>query len=328
MTLINRPNALPSVALVMYRYLSHIAIPVTEQHLTRALSPSSLSADGTPEDDEDDSGDGRVRAVDETLKLLTALGVTTTTKSGVSLAKDVHTADQSETDIATLRNVLRSKILSRTENGGEKTDLWDSDKGTRDFTRAAAWFLMQDVWSPPGRFTADAHERSAFHEQARQLPGVVAGGKGKDGKSVPLFNTGTRWNAFQRWMVFLGLAATDAIPGASQTMLMPDPTVAVRDVVAGFARQQFPVRKFLSSLAIELPVIDGGAYHQVVASRMSTDSRPDSTDRLTTGLSHALLRLEGQGLLELQSRADSPDVVALAGPNGSTVRVVARVVTK
>ncbi|KRB47076.1 hypothetical protein ASD90_01445 [Terrabacter sp. Root181] len=246
-------------------------------------------------------------------------------ESRLTLDRALPRASQTDEDVAVLRGHLRSQILSDRQNGGEKLDLWASDRDMRDFTRAVSWFLVQDVWAPPGRFSAEDPTRSAFHEQARQFPDVGTMGKAADGKKVALFNTGIRWNAFQRWAVFLGLATTDTT-GGREEMLVPDPTVAIRDVVHSMARPAtLSVRNFVKQLTNELPVLDGGRLQEVVTQRMAQGMNPVSRERLSPALSHALQRLSDEGTLSLEPRADSPDVMALANPIGHG-KVVSRVV--
>ena len=111
-------------------------------------------------------------------------------------------------------------------------------------------------------------------------------------------------------------------------MLVPDPTVAVRDVIRSFAGTgAMPVRKFIKQLTDELPVLDGGRMQEVVTQRMAQGTVSVSKDRLSPALSHALMRLSDEGMLTLEPRADSPEVMTLASPVGSG-RVIARVVFK
>lgn len=297
MTVLNAPNALPSIAVVLHRFLVQQEGSAEEERVFSMLSPTTLSgeADGTD--------GGRSRHLAETIKLLTEIGYVNISDGWLVLDEGL----QSRLDPRgpALRRTLRTLFLSEAANG---RDLWESDRGARDFTRAAAWYLCQNVWRPPARYN-DEGTISAFDEQHRQFPeGLRA--------KAPLFNTSTRWNAFERWAVFLGLAAYDVVAGKAG--LIPDCTVAVLDTLeAVLPAGDHSLPDALTLLAGNLPVLDGGGYWTQVVNEMNRDFVPEP-ETATAALSHALLRLRAQKVLDLSDRADAPRKVRVVGATGTT----------
>jgi hypothetical protein len=126
-----------------------------------------------------------------------------------------------------------------------------------------------------------------------------------------IFSNDTRWGAFDRWATFLGVASR--FPRGSKTILMPDPTNAVRHVLAEvLPESRTPILDFTERLAQRLPVLDGGTYRRAVEERMRPEAVLASTDALSPSLSHALLRLRDEQLLRLEDLADAPTKVQLA----------------
>jgi hypothetical protein len=123
--------------------------------------------------------------------------------------------------------------------------------------------------------------------------------------SEQVFSNDTRWQAFARWAAFLGFVVR--IPRDSRTVLIPDPTAAIRDVAPPLlAGERMEVNLFVEDLARRLPVLDGGEYRRAVEARIRPDAVAASSDQLSPSLAHALLRLRDERVLVIEDLADAP----------------------
>ena len=100
------------------------------------------------------------------------------------------------------RSLLRSQVL----DVGRNQDLWASDRGPRDLTRALAWVLAQPVFTPI-RPWADPSDQGVQRLQQRQF--------GTDTDTWVLLND-TRWGAFTRWVPYLGFGWWIPLPRPGQ----------------------------------------------------------------------------------------------------------------
>ncbi|MEZ4299002.1 MAG: protein DpdG [Polyangiaceae bacterium] len=197
-----------------------------------------------------------------------------------------------------LKRTLRERILDVEAN----RNLWSEGEtiGSRDLTRALAWWLLQDIFDPVGDWS-DTSPRGVQYRQRQQL--------GEDQKAR-VFSNDTRWQTFERWAVYLGFAWRFGyrFPGSKQTLLVPDPTEAVREtlpLVFG-GDKALPLPEFLERLAELLPVLDGGAHRLAVLDRLSPGTvSPIMKDTLSTSLAHVLLRLAQEEVIDLRNESDT-----------------------
>jgi len=161
----------------------------------------------------------------------------------------------------------------------------------RDLARALAWFLAQDAWDPPPAF--ERVQGSAENRQARQLPGG------------PQLVNSTKWPSLCRWAVFLGLGAPDPI---DPRRVVPDPTAAVREELQAADRDTCSAREFVEFLAARCPVLDGGSIRVTVTELVVQSELPWEHDDavISPSLSMAIVRLEHEGMLVPERRADTP----------------------
>lgn len=304
MALLNPPELLPSVARYIYRYL--LAQPgrsAPKAQIIAALAPPTLlhptesgASPGSPE-------------VERTLALCVSLGLVASDRDEVTLSPDLpdFALDPRRGD-ASFVTLLRGLVLAAEQNHAD----WGSQEGTRDFTNALAWYLTLDPSEFPGTWSACGNRPGAADRQAKEFGGVG-----------PIVND-QRWKPFARWSGYLGFTWSGAFDHGA--VVVPDPTVAVRDSIATILELGEEVRatEFVDRLAGELPVLDRGAYWRFVEdARGRAGSK--RTDSLSASTSMALVRLEGEGALQLIDRADT-DKLSLAPTTGSsrTISHVAR----
>jgi len=282
MALLNPPQILPNVAAVLLRTVrGSEGQQISREELERAAAPSALQrGEGGA------SGPGS-KGFDDTLTACIVIGLFE--RNGDVIGLDPRLSDnvrdrRKEPDP---RRLLRELVLAEQLNFG----LWDSAEGARDLTRALAWYLAQDPLRSPG----------GWNEQG----GVDLVQEAQFAAAERVFSNDTRWGAFTRWATFLGFAVR--LPRETKTVLVPDPTVAVRDVAAALLSSgRVEINAFVEELGRTLPVLDGGEYRRSVESRMRPDAVAASTDQLSPSLAHALLRLRDERFLVIEDLADAP----------------------
>ena len=202
------------------------------------------------------------------------------------------------------REDLLSVWASRRALAPENNErFWEAeDSRCADFTRATAWLLAQDVYEA---------EHSSW-------PGVQAIMKiqmpGNDG----IFGQNdTRWNGLRAWVPYLGFGSVGNTKGSP---LIIDPTEALRHALPILfgKRTTLAADEFLASVAEFVPVLDQGAYRQLVENKLREHESPDGwlsppSGQLSTSLSRALLRLTSDGTLRGEKRADAKARARLTG---------------
>lgn len=162
-----------------------------------------------------------------------------------------------------------------------------------DFAKALSWALAQDIYSFPSR-TADMLELNRHQ--------VVP-------PKFILLND-TRVPGFKVWARYLGFAA-----GEDNGLLM-DPTEAVREEITEFLKpgQSLLADEFVEELSTRLPVFDQGAYRVEVEGSLQSDKwRPPPERHLSMSLSMALRRLDLDGTIRLETKADASSTLFLTG---------------
>jgi hypothetical protein len=291
MALLNPPELRPSlVVLVVHHLASRRGAKDKSEHVLNCLAPSSLTADGK-------------HTLDVSTNIVAALELGLLARDGdvLEASGDAVAASKAGTDA--LVALIRARVLAAEIN----TAPWGSQVGARDLTNGLAWLLGLPEDKAPhafesGRVSVKTLQESDFG------PRQQSSRNAEDGEDIaagwPIVNP-TRWLPFKRWACSLGFAWTDPLG-----RLIPDPTRAVRDAVPQLLRGRTEIRadEFLRDLAGLLPVIDGGDYRRHVEAQMQ--GTPEDTARLSQSLSLALGRLEREGYIILDDRADS-DRVAL-----------------
>lgn len=167
-----------------------------------------------------------------------------------------------------------------------------------DFARGLAWALAQDIYN----LGESAAEMEAMERLQVTNPRSI-------------FQNTTRWPGLRVWARYLGFAT-----GHGADFLF-DPTEAVRGELANIFHggESMPAEAFLEGLSERLPVLDGGVYRKEVEANLRPDTwRKPEQGHLSMSLSMALRRLELNGTIVLDRKADAGHVVSLSGRNYRT----------
>jgi hypothetical protein len=282
MALLNPPQILPNVAAVLLRAVRGAeGQQASKDELARAVAPAALQrGEGGA------SGPGS-KGFEDTLTACVVIGLFERDGDLIRLHPQLADDLSDRRKDPDPRRLLRELILAEQRNFG----LWDSTEGARDLTRALAWYLAQNPLRPPGGWNEPA--------------GVDLVQEAQFAASERVFSNDTRWGAFTRWAMFLGFAVR--MPRDSRTVLVPDPTAAIRDVGSAlFGSGRTEIGAFVEELGRTLPVLDGGEYRRAVEARMRSDTVSTSSDQLSPSLAHALLRLRDERFLVIEDLADAP----------------------
>lgn len=185
------------------------------------------------------------------------------------------------------------------------TPLWVSDDAlaekksedgagrTADLAKALAWALSQDIYNFPTR-TAELLGLDSTQVIAPKF----------------IFQNETRPPGFKAWARYLGFAAGD------DDSLLMDPTEAVREEVSAMLKpgQSMLADEFVEELSTRIPVFDRGAYRVEVESVLQSDKwRRPPEGHLSMSLSLALRRLDLDGTIKLDTKADASSSLHLTG---------------
>jgi hypothetical protein len=304
MALLNPPQILPNVLRVLVRTLQGAdGFTMSFDDLAHLTAPKAL----TPNADATDGSKG----FDDTLTACVSMGITNRDGTTVTLSEELSWVRDRGVSDEHLRMHLTDRVLNDSLNEG----LWESSEGARDLTRALSWHLLQDPLSPPrgwsdGPDGVDAVELRQFSGEDR------------------VFSNNTRWGAFQRWSKFLGFSRdlTYVLRDGRtlKTVLLPDPTEAIRRVLADMLdTQPQEISVLMGRLTNRIPVLDGGTYCQQVSERM-TQHAQRGTDAMAPAIAHALRRLEVNDVIVLTNLADAPRRMSMPDESG-TGRAVSHV---
>lgn len=204
---------------------------------------------------------------------------------------------------------IRRQVLDPARN----TAGWGGQTGSRDLSNALSWFLSHPMGSGPINMEGGS-SRTAKDLQTRDF-GPRQSDSDDDASGWPIGNQ-ARWGCFRRWACSLGFAWV-----APNGNLVADPTSAIAQTLKdAFAPGDvLPASEFLSRLARELPVLDGGAYRLFVESNWRRP--PDERGRTSAALTEALHRLQQDGNLQLEDRADAAKTALADGSTVSHVRL-------
>lgn len=270
-------DGLPNILVVLYDLVVRARRRIPRQKLIERVAPQAISSDGG-------------QKATQTLVRWIELGLFEESDEGVTLAETGKAVPRSDAElISQVRVLARDCVLSKRNN----PDLWAQESArAADFSRSMAWVLAQDVYRP---LYSDL-ESLEMQQMSEGTP--------------PLMRNDTRRNGLRIWGTFLGFV---------RPYFEVDPTVAVRDNIPQLlrAKEGIPVSDFISSLALKLPIIDGGAWRLDVERHMSADAMPALGERqLSTSLSRALINLMRSQEIVLENRADVGTGVVLTGRDG------------
>jgi hypothetical protein len=118
----------------------------------------------------------------------------------------------------------------------------------------------------------------------------------------------TKWQAWVRWIEFLGLAETfqnARLHVSLYARLCRTVTNLKHELGKG---KSIPARKFLAAISSRMPYVDGGTIHASVAARLALGT----PSYLSPALSDALRELHLDGVVRIDFPDDAPDPVRLA----------------
>jgi hypothetical protein len=282
MALLNPPQILPAVARVLFRALQEAdGFGLSRADLAKSAAPAALSrGDGSPPG-------GGPTAFDITLTACVAIGLFDRDGEVIRLHPDLpeYARNRRQRD-RHFTPMVRELVLRDEVNYG----LWDSAEGARDLTRALAWYLTQNPLRPPAPWN--------------EPNGVDVAQEHQFGAGERVFSNDTRWGAFDRWATFLGFGYH--LPRDGKTVLVPDPTEVIRNVVPSvFTAQRREIGVVIEELGHRIPVLDGGTYRREVEARMRPEAVQSAGDLLSPSLAHALLRLRDERVIVLEDLADA-----------------------
>jgi hypothetical protein len=291
MSILNRPaDGLLSVLLALRRALIAYG-KQPEEDLLGLIAPSSVVTDGKPD------------MARKTLTRWKQLAFFSDVDGVIALSEPIARIDTDDLD--GLRVAVLRLILAPENSATVLGEDCDDGEGSRaaDCTRALAWALIQDPYAFPSTYkTGEALQD-------------------KQGVKPKIFINDTRWNGFAEWAVFLGIA------WSALQNLVPSPAFAIRkmlnDVFLGAG--ELPQSEFFLRLAGVLPIVDGGNYRKAVEAQMSRPWRKEIPAEVSPSLSAALLTLEAEGTLRLETRSDAPSRMLL-GAAGRELRLISHVV--
>lgn len=288
MAVLNPPGALPGLARSIVNHLLLTRATYDVPRLTALFAPAGIntSKDWT-------------RGVDNTLSAARAIGLIEASRGEeVALPETVQNkAEGRSFTRAAFRRLLRELVLDVRRDG----DPWAVDDeartaGARDLNRALSWFLAQDALGPALTWTGP-DEHNAERLQSTQLRHLPV-------EDRPIVND-TRWGAFGRWVLAMGLAAPAPMRGAD-TGIVPLPLDAIRDIALRMERRKWPVAEFLDALAVALPVVDGGVFRDGLRNVLSEESDPGvRAHAVDSSIAQAVLLLEDERCLDLTYGSDA-----------------------
>jgi hypothetical protein len=273
MTLLNRPSdGLASVLLALHRAIIAFG-PKSESDLIALVAPPAMLSDAKPD------------MARRTLTRWLQLGFFSGGKSEpVRLSVEIEGLDPADPEA--VRTAILRIIFSRKNNTNllsTQTDDEPEFSGAADLTRALAWMLIQDPFNFPNTL-----------EEAESL-------QSKQALEPKPFINNTRWNGFEEWSVFLGMAI---VAGGRLT---PNPALALscflKEIVNG--RSELSQAEFLEGVAATLPILDGGYLRRTVEEQIKNPWSKVGPNDLSPSLSMALLTLEAQQVLRLEMRSDA-----------------------
>lgn len=290
---------LPTVGRFIYRYLVSIeGGSVERDELWAMMVPPGMQGPA-----------GRTEAVDNpfamhhTVRSLGLIGLLEEDGDCIALggALTDEERDPQDPDAAFPVLVRRLLMLDEVDPWRHEDGTWTTE-GASDLIRAVTWLLAQDALGAPLDFDR------AEVRQAEQLT---------DAQLNRFVTDRTPWGNLERWGPYLGLVGRLRLD-SSTTYLTPDPTVAVRHLLANelseTLREPSPLPPVLDQISEFLPVLGGGRHQEQLARLTGRDV--DQSGTVPSALSQALLTLRDEGVIELTSRSDAKGISVLQdGPS-------------
>ncbi len=287
MAVLNPPRVIPSLARSIVNFLLESRKEWDEASLVAAFNPGVNESDGAAD------------ALKNTISACRAIGILVPgamVEVAPAVAAEGHTFDR-----ATFRKLACRHIFDLKRDG----DPWavaEGDaqtSGARDLTRALAWFLAQDALGSPISWTENVEQLQKDQFRTAELDKWV-------------LRNDTRWNAFSRWGLSLGLVVPSVVRTRQGSVqgLLPLPTIAVHDALEVIPSGRMPVSDFLDALSRQLPVLPGGVIRRGLVARLGYEPDPGiEANAVDSSLAQVLRILESRRILAFESLADAEGVV-------------------
>ena len=291
MSILNRPSdGLLSVLLALRRAVLAYG-PRLDSELIELVAPSSVVPEGKPD------------MAKKTLSRWKQLGFFDDIDGVIHLSSTI--AGITPDDLPSVRAAVLQLVLANENNPAFMQDNDEDHEGSKasDCTRAIAWALAQDPYQFPAGYK-----------------GGVESLQDDQGVNPRPFRNDTRWAGFSEWATFLGI-------GWKTTKICFVPAVAVRFTLDGVFHGvgELPQADFFSALANSLPIVDGGRYRASIEKKIARPWRDQLATEVSPSLSAALLTLEANEELRLETRSDAPQRMLL-GRGGQELRPVSHLV--
>jgi hypothetical protein len=282
---LNPPRVIPGLGRSIVNFLIENRSAWDDAGLVEAFKPAGVNEDG-----------GAADGVTNTLSAFRAIGILESGARGNTTVAGSVTAYGRAFDRAEFRRLMLKHVFDLDRDG----DPWSiaegeaNTSGARDLSRALSWFLAQDALGEPLRWADNVERLQAVQFATNQ------------NDKWALIND-TRWNAFARWALALGLAVPSVV--RSRPGLVPLPTLAIADVIEELPTGRLPISEFLNALAQRLPVLSGGVIRNSLATRLATDPDPGiQSHAVDSSIAQVLRALEARGRLSFESLADAGGV--------------------
>ena len=132
------------------------------------------------------------------------------------------------------------------------------------------------------------------------------------------FTNNARFQHFVYWCEYLGFVNKISISG--ETYISPDPTQAIKnELELNFKKgESIPVKDFFVKLSSFIPMLEYGVIREKVNS-MLRDGLSLPSDTLSYSTSLAIIRLEQQKIISMESKSDAEVVTLLDGTNNKRI---------
>ena len=264
----------PGILVAVVELLLVAERPISGTEMERLLQPETLN---------EILGQRPVRnSVSQAIDAAEWFGLAKHTDDGVS-PTDSLTALEPHELLRRLPSTAVNGLFGRPWTTEIKTDRADGG----DLALAFAWFLAQNPWE--AKLTLDDLEMA----YARQID-----------DEQELINS-TKMRSVMRWAQYFGFGRHDPING---TLLVPDPTPAIRSTLSAFSESEYPASDFLTELSKLCPVLDNGTIRKITLKSLRDGMLPWETQRnaISPTSSLALYRLREAGQVEFGLRDDAP----------------------
>jgi hypothetical protein len=187
------------------------------------------------------------------------------------------------------------------KNGDDLLPLWIADlffsqenETNHDMLRLIAWYLSQNIYSAP--------------EDKEQVDQALAA---QIGESKLGCTSDVRYGQFEYWSCFLGFAWKYNIGGKKK--IISDPTAFIRKIISDLFADVSTLRMadFAQRLGKRCPVLEGGSIRETLNKTYQLERRPEQY--FSSSTSHALLRLQEEGVITLNRKSDADIFIITEG---------------